>query len=62
MAEKQLTRCRDAWVAGVCGGLADYFGLQRNAFRIIWLILTLFTAGFPGLLLYLLLWLVMPQK
>jgi len=61
MEEKKLKRCKEVWIAGVCGGLADYFGFERDATRIIWLLLTLFTAGFPGLLIYLVLWFLMPK-
>jgi len=60
--EKKLVRCKDEWIAGVCGGLADYFGFQRDAFRIIWLLLPLFTAGFPGLICYIILWILMPKS
>ncbi len=59
--EKKLTRSDEKWITGVCGGLADYFGFDRDSLRIIWLLLTLFTAGFPGVLLYLALWILMPK-
>ena len=58
MYNKRLVRVTDnVWIAGVC---ADYFGFDRDATRIVWLLLTLFTAGFPGLILYIALWLLMP--
>ena len=61
MYNKRLVRVTDTvWIAGVCAGVADYFGFDRDATRIVWLLLTLFTAGFPGLILYIALWLLMP--
>ena len=61
MYNKRLVRVTDnVWIAGVCAGVADYFGFDRDATRIVWLLLTLFTAGFPGLILYIAFLLLMP--
>jgi phage shock protein PspC (stress-responsive transcriptional regulator) len=46
-------------IAGVCAGLADYYGWNLTAMRIVWLVLFLF--GGAGGLLYLILWIVMPN-
>ena len=62
MEEKRLTRSQDEWIAGICGGIAQYFGWDKNLTRIIWLLLTLFTAGFPGIIAYLVLWILMPKE
>ncbi|MEQ8358399.1 MAG: PspC domain-containing protein [Cytophagales bacterium] len=61
MTEKRLTRSRgDRIIAGVCGGLAKYFGLDPVLIRVIFLIALL---GFgTGLLPYLVLWIVMPNE
>ncbi len=48
-------------VAGVCGGLGTFFGLSPWLFRIIFLIL-LIPGGLPGILPYLLLWLIIPAR
>jgi phage shock protein C len=57
--EKRLHRSRtEKMIAGVCGGLAEYFGVDPTIIRVIWVLITLL-AGF-GVLLYLILWLVMP--
>lgn len=61
MNDKRLVRVQDGWIAGVCGGLADFFGFNRDVTRIVWLLLTIFTAGFPGVLLYIALWVLMPK-
>ena len=60
MAEKKLVRSANKKLAGVCGGLAEYFGLDASIVRIIWLICVLF--GGCGLLAYLIMWIVMPGK
>jgi phage shock protein C len=47
-------------VAGVCGGLADFFGISAFWFRLAFLI-ALIPGGIPGLAAYLLLWLIIPK-
>ena len=61
MAEKKLVRSADKKIAGVCGGLAEYFGMDASIVRIIWLLATIFTA-FAGVLIYIILMLVMPAQ
>jgi len=46
-------------IAGVCGGLAEYFGIDATIIRVIFVILLL-PGGLPGLIPYLILWVVMP--
>ena len=60
MAERKLTRSANRKLAGVCGGVAEYLGLDPTIIRIIWLI-CVFLGGF-GVLAYLIMWLVMPEK
>jgi phage shock protein C len=61
MNEKRLTRVEEGrMIAGVCAGLARYFGVDPTIVRIIFVLLFLFAAG--GLLLYLILWLIMPME
>jgi phage shock protein PspC (stress-responsive transcriptional regulator) len=57
-AYKQLTKSRDKWLAGVCGGVAEYFAIDPVLVRAIWLALILF-AG-TGILLYIVLAILMP--
>ena len=61
MADKKLVRSADKKIAGVCGGLAEYFGMDASIVRIIWLLATIFTA-FAGVLIYIILMLVMPVQ
>lgn len=58
---KRLMRSNDRVLAGVCGGLAEYFEFDPVLVRIAYAFLTLFTA-FSGLIFYFVLWLVMPEK
>ncbi len=58
----QLRRSRtDRMVAGVCGGLGEFFGLSPLWFRIAFLI-ALLPGGVPGLLLYFLVWIIIPSE
>ena len=62
MENKKLMRSSNKILAGVCGGLAEYFNLDPTLVRVIYAALTLFTAGFPGILLYIVMLLIMPQS
>ncbi|HLI18486.1 MAG TPA: PspC domain-containing protein [Rhodanobacteraceae bacterium] len=53
---------RDRVIAGVIGGLAEYFGLDPRLSRIVYVLLSIFSAAFPGLLVYILLWVLIPQE
>lgn len=60
--KKRLTRSTtDKWLAGVCGGIAEYFGLDVAILRIVYVVLTTCTA-FCGVLVYILLWICMPKE
>lgn len=52
----------DRWLAGVCGGLADYFGLDPTVVRFGYVLLSLLSAAFPGFLVYLVLWFMIPEE
>jgi phage shock protein PspC (stress-responsive transcriptional regulator) len=52
----------DKLLGGVCAGLAEYFDFDPVLVRIAYAFLTIFSAGFPGLLLYIVMWIVMPEK
>ena len=58
--DKRLVRSSSQkMIAGVCGGIAQYLGWDVTVVRLLWIVLTL--AGGSGILIYLILWLVMPQ-
>lgn len=52
----------DRMVAGVCGGLARWLGWSSTVVRVLYVALSILSAAFPGILIYLLLWIVMPQE
>ncbi|MCL4860996.1 MAG: PspC domain-containing protein [Caldilineaceae bacterium] len=54
-------RRQDGIVAGVCGGLGAFFGLNPIWFRILFIILML-PGGLPGVLPYIVLWIIIPRK
>ncbi|WP_221409144.1 PspC domain-containing protein [Reichenbachiella versicolor] len=58
---KVLKKSHDKVLAGVCGGLAEYFGLDLTLVRIGYVLISLLSAAFPGLLIYVILWIIMPD-
>ena len=58
---RRLVR-KNAMIAGVCGGIADSFGWDPTIVRIVYVIVSILSAAFPGILVYLLLWFVMPRE
>lgn len=48
-------------IAGICGGIAEYFGWDVTILRIVYALATVFTA-FAGVVVYIILWIVMPAK
>ena len=59
---KRLYRSRtDTKIAGVCGGLAEYFNIDPTIVRLIFVILLL-PGGLPGFLPYIIMWLIVPLK
>lgn len=59
---KQLTRSNDRFLGGVCAGIAEYFDLDVSLVRIGYALISLFSAAFPGILVYIILWIVIPPK
>jgi phage shock protein C len=51
---------RNGWLFGVCGGLADYFGLSAGGLRLVVLLLTLFGFGTPIIIYILLIFIMRP--
>jgi len=47
-------------VAGVCGGIADWLGWDPTVVRLLYVVVSIVSVAFPGILVYLILWLVMP--
>ena len=63
MDYKRLYRSnRDIMLAGVCGGLAEYFNLDPTIVRLLFVLLAFVTALFPALLIYFILWVIVPRN
>jgi phage shock protein C len=60
---RTLSRSRDDRIlAGVMGGIARRFGWSSTLVRVLFVILSVASAGFPGILVYLILWLLIPEE
>lgn len=59
---KRLYRSDNKMLCGVCAGIAEYFNIDPTIVRVGYAALSIFSAGFPGLVLYIILLLIMPQK
>ena len=59
--EKKLTKSKDKKLGGVCAGIAAYFDVDVTPIRLAWVLLTIFSAGFPGIIAYFICWLIMPE-
>ncbi len=63
MAEKRLLRSKtNRMIAGVCGGIGEYFDTDPNLIRVIWIVITVLSGFFPGILAYILVWLIIPES
>lgn len=61
MPRRPLARSNDRVIAGVCAGLAEYVGWPATNMRILYVLVSIFSAAFPGIVVYLILWLLMPE-
>jgi phage shock protein PspC (stress-responsive transcriptional regulator) len=53
---------RQKVLAGVCGGLAEWLGWDVTLVRILYVVVSILSAAFPGILVYVVLWIVMPKE
>jgi len=59
---KKLFRSRrNRMIAGICGGLAEYFEVDPTLVRVGYVVLSILSVAFPGILVYLILWVLIPQ-
>ena len=52
----------DKMIAGVCGGLARAMGWRPTTVRALYVLISVLSAAFPGILVYVILWIVMPLE
>ncbi len=62
MAKKLYRSQSNKVIAGVCAGLANYLGIDPTVARILFVLVSFFSAAFPGILVYVILWAVMPSE
>ena len=60
MAKKLARSTEDKWIGGICGGIADYTGVDANLVRLATVVLTLVGVG-SVVVIYLLAWIIMPK-
>jgi phage shock protein C len=62
-APKKLMRSRsDRKIAGVCAGMAHYLDLDVTLVRLVWVMVTILAGIFPGVVVYFLAWIVIPEE
>ena len=49
-------------IAGVCGGLAEWLGWDPTLVRVLYVVLSICSVAFPGMIVYALLWILMPRE
>ncbi len=59
--EKKLTKSNDKKIAGVCAGIAEYFNIDPTVARLGYAVLSILCAAFPGLLLYIVMCIILPD-
>ena len=52
---------RNKMIAGVCGGIAEWLGWDPTIVRILYVVVSVVSVAFPGILAYLVLWIIMPK-
>lgn len=61
--QKRLYKSNDnKIISGVCGGLAEYMNLDPTIVRLAYVLISVFTASFPGLIVYIIAACIMPEK
>jgi phage shock protein PspC (stress-responsive transcriptional regulator) len=53
---------RNKMIAGVCGGFAEWLGWDPTIVRVLFVLVSVISAAFPGILVYLVLWVLMPKR
>ncbi len=58
----ELQRSHDSILGGVCGGIAEWLGWNPTTFRVLYVVVSILSVAFPGILVYLILWVAMPAS
>jgi phage shock protein C len=62
MAKKLHRSSKQRMVAGVCGGLAEYFDMDVNITRLLFVAISLLTVFFPTVIFYIIAWIIVPEE
>lgn len=62
MSSTRLLRSRDKILGGVCGGLAKWLGWDVTIVRLAYVLISILSAAFPGTIVYIILWIIMPEE
>ncbi len=58
----ELKKSTNKILAGVCGGIAQKFDVDPTIVRALYAAMTIFSAAFPGIIIYIILWIIMPEQ
>jgi phage shock protein C len=53
---------RNSMIAGVCGGIAEWLGWSPSWVRLLYIVISILSVAFPGIIVYIILWVVMPKS
>lgn len=53
---------RNSIIAGVCGGIAEWLGWSPTWVRLLYIVISILSVAFPGIIVYIILWVVMPKS
>ena len=53
---------RNCMIAGVCGGIAEWLGWSPSWVRLLYILISILSIAFPGIIVYIILWVVMPKS
>jgi phage shock protein C len=62
MAKKLYRSSKQKMIAGICGGLAEYFDMDVNIMRLLFVAISLLSVLFPMVIFYIVAWIIVPEK
>lgn len=62
MAKKLYLSTEDRKISGVCGGIAEYLNVDSTVIRLAWILFSMFTAMFGGVIAYILAAIIIPER
>ncbi len=62
MKKKLYRSSKQRMIAGICGGLADYFDMDVNIMRLLFVAISLLSVLFPMVIFYIIAWIIVPEE